>query len=153
MLEVIAHVAPTLLFTVTSFPVMPPNSLAVPSPSLSVYQCTNWYGKFVQAKFHDCFCTATFCFIWTNFLYLGIVDISVQSAGTGKYATPTNHLNFHFKPLAVAYDFSHNAIKDNWISSRLNLTVHSSILLENSGGFSFGKGAVKVAILRLSSQR
>jgi len=35
---------------------------------------------------------------------VGIVDIAFQSAGTGKYATPTRHLNFHFAPLAVSYE-------------------------------------------------
>ena len=55
---------------------------------------------------------------------MGIVDIAFQSAGTGKYATPTGHFNFHFAPLAVSYKLSHSEIKDNWISSRSNLTVH-----------------------------
>ena len=32
---------------------------------------------------------------------MGIVNTSVQSAGTGKYATAIEHLNFHFAPLAV----------------------------------------------------
>ena len=35
---VLLHVAPPLLFTVTSFLVMPTDSLDVPSPSLGVYQ-------------------------------------------------------------------------------------------------------------------
>ena len=39
-----------------------------------------------------------------NFLSLGIVNISFQSAGTGKYATPTRNLNFHFALLAVSYE-------------------------------------------------
>ena len=38
-----------------------------------------------------------------NLLSLGIVNISFQSVGTGKYATPTRHLNFHFALLAVSY--------------------------------------------------
>ena len=44
-----------------------------------------------------------FYFIGLNFLSVGIVDISFQSTGTGKYATPTMHLDFHFGPLAVSY--------------------------------------------------
>ena len=39
-----------------------------------------------------------------NLLFLGIVNISFQSVGTGKYATPTRHLNFHFTLLAVSYE-------------------------------------------------
>ena len=85
-----------------------------------------WYAKFVQAKFHDCFCTITFCFVWPNFLSVGIVDISFQSTGTGKCAKPREHLNFHFKHLVVSYKLSHSEIKDDWISCHLNLTVHSS---------------------------
>ena len=38
-----------------------------------------------------------------NFLSLGIVNISFQSDGTGKYATPTRNLNFPFALLAVSY--------------------------------------------------
>ena len=33
---------------------------------------------------------------WPNFISVGIVDISFQSTRTGKYATPTGHLNFHW---------------------------------------------------------
>ena len=36
---VLLHVAPPLLFTVTSFPDTPTNNLAAPSPSLKVYHC------------------------------------------------------------------------------------------------------------------
>ena len=36
---VLLHVAPSLLCTVTSLPVMPKNLFAVPSPSLGIYQC------------------------------------------------------------------------------------------------------------------
>ena len=121
------HVAPTLLFTVTSFSVMPINSLAIPRPSLSVYQCTkcdtrNSYKQnftIVSVPLHS---------VWSGptFLSVGIVNISFQSTGTGKYAKPTEHLNFHFKPLVVSYKLSHSEIKDDWISCRLNLTVHSS---------------------------
>ena len=55
----------------------------------------------LRAKFYHCFCTITLYF---NFLSVGIVNISFQSAETGKYATPTRHLNFHFAPLAVSYE-------------------------------------------------
>ena len=41
---------------------------------------------------------------WPNFLSVGIVDVAFQSAGTGKYATPTGHLKFQFVPLAVSYE-------------------------------------------------
>ena len=53
-----------------------------------------------------------FYFIWPNFLTVGIVDISFQSAGTAKYATPLG-LNFHFALLAVSYELLHGEIKDN----------------------------------------
>ena len=105
-----------------------------------------WYVKFVQAKFHDRFCTITICFVWPNFLSMGIVNISFQSAGTGKYATPTKDLSFPFKPLVVSYKLSHSEIKDNWISCHLNLTVHSSILLATSTRFTLRKGPAKAAI-------
>ena len=52
-------------------------------------------------KFHDCFYTITLYF---TFLSMGIVDISFQSTGTGKYVTPNRQLNFHFPPLAVSYE-------------------------------------------------
>ena len=39
-----------------------------------------------------------------TFLSVGIVNIVFQSAGTGKYATLTGHLNFHFAPLVVSYE-------------------------------------------------
>ena len=35
---------------------------------------------------------------------VGIVDIAFQSAGTGKSATPTEHLDIHFAPFAVSYE-------------------------------------------------
>ena len=35
---------------------------------------------------------------------MGIVDISFQRTESGKHATPTGHLNFHFVPLAVSYN-------------------------------------------------
>ena len=78
-----------------------------------------WYAKFVQAKFHDRFCTITFCFVWPN-LFI---------CGNSWYLFPMHwnwHLNFHFKHLVVSYKLSHSEIKDDWISCCLNLTVHSS---------------------------
>ena len=45
-----------------------------------------------------------FYFSWLNFISVGIGDISFQSAETGKYATPTGYLNFHFTPLVVSYE-------------------------------------------------
>ena len=65
-----------------------------------------WCVEFVRAKFHDSFCTNMFYFNWPNFLSTGIVDVAFQSAETGKYATPTGHLKFHFVPLAVSYEHS-----------------------------------------------
>ena len=77
--------------------VMPTNSS---SPSFVVYQRSNCKMR----SFHEqLFCTIMFYFIWPDFLFVGIVDISFQSDGTGKYTTPTGHLNFHFEPLAVSY--------------------------------------------------
>ena len=100
------HVVPPLLLTVTPFPATPTNNLAVPSPSLGVCHCNKtWYAEFARAKFHDCFCTNTFYFNWPNFLSVGIVDIAFQSAGTGKSATPTGHLDFHLAPFTVSYEF------------------------------------------------
>ena len=37
-------------------------------------------------------------------LSMGIVNICFLSAGSGKYATPTGHLNFHFAPLVLSYE-------------------------------------------------
>ena len=51
---------------------------------------------------------------------MGVVDISFQSAGTGKYATPTMHINFHFAPLAVSYNFP--TVKSMAIEFLLNRT-------------------------------
>ena len=75
-------------------------SLALPSPSFGVYQCNKLD---MRTFWEQNFYTNTFYFIWFNFLSVGIVDILLQSAGTGKYATPTRHLRFHFAPLAVSY--------------------------------------------------
>ena len=58
------------------------------------YGHTCGYAGFARAKFHDSFCTLTFYFNWPNFLSVGIVDAAFQSAGTGKYATPTGHLTY-----------------------------------------------------------
>ena len=96
-----SRVAPPLMFTVRSFQATPINSLAVPSPSLGVYQYNTLDMRtFCEQNF---MITITFYFNWLNFLSVGIVDICFQSVGTGKYATPTRHLNFHFAPLAVSY--------------------------------------------------
>ena len=128
------HVAPPLVFTVMSFLATPINSLTVPSPSLRVYQCNKQV--FAWAIFYDCFYTIMFYFIWPNFLSVGIPDISFQSAGTGKYATPTRHLNFHFAPLVVSY-----TLLDNWISSWSNPTIHFSSHLKISPWVTFRKRA------------
>ena len=48
----------------------------------------------MRRKFHDRLCTNTFYFNWPNFLSVGIVNISFQCAGTGRYATPTRHFKF-----------------------------------------------------------
>ena len=64
----------------------------------------HWYEDFLRAKFHDCFYIIIFYFIWFNLFSVGIVDIAIQSAGIGKYTTPTRHFNFHFAPLAVSYE-------------------------------------------------
>ena len=88
-----------LMFTATSFLAMLSNSLAIPSP-LSVQHFDEEY---LQVKFNDCFYIITFYFNLLNFLCMGIVNTSFQSAGTGKYATPNGHLNFHFPPSVVSY--------------------------------------------------
>ena len=59
------------------------------------------------------FCTNAFYFNWSKFLFVEIVDVDFPSTGTGKYATPTGHLKFHFVPLAVSYKLSHGEIKGN----------------------------------------
>ena len=46
------------------------------------------------------------------------MDISFQSAGTGKYAIPTRHLNFHFAPLVVTFPM----VKSKTIGFLLDLT-------------------------------
>ena len=68
-----------------------------------------------------------FYFSWLNILSVGIVDISLQSAGTGKYATPTMHLNFHFAPLAVSYERF-----PQWNQRQLDFSCvrHMSVTLE-----------------------
>ena len=135
------RVAPPLLFTVTSFQAMPTNSLALPSPSLGGYQ----YNKLDMKTFckQNFFRTNTFCFIWLNVLFVGIVDISFQSAGTGKCATPTRYLSIHFEPLAVSYELFPQKIKENWITSWLNPTVYSSSRRKNSSWVISGKRAAK----------
>ena len=128
-----------------SFYATPINSSAVPSHSLDKLDMKN----FLQAKFHDCFYTITFYFIWFNYS-VGIVDISVQSAGIGKYATPTRHLNFQFTLLAVSYELfpwwnqrQSTINKDNQISSWSNPIVYSSCLWKNSSWVTSGKQAAK----------
>ena len=72
----------TIMCHVTSFHATPINSLAV-----SKFHRLHHYVLFHLAQ-----------------LSMGIVDISFQSAGTGKYDTPTRHLKFHFAPLEVSYE-------------------------------------------------
>ena len=135
------------MFTVMSFHAIPINSLAVPSPSLREYQ----YNELDMRNFckQNCFYTIMFYFIWLNLLSVGIVDIFFQSAGTGKYATPSMHLNFHFGPLAVSYELfsqSNQTFKNNWISSRLNLrnSIHQVLFAKKTKHMSyFQKRAAK----------
>ena len=66
-----------------------------------------------------------FYFNWPNFLSVGIVNISFQSAGTDKYATPTRHLDFHFAPLAVSYELfpRYNQRQSDFLSIEPNSTL------------------------------
>ena len=57
----------------------------------------------MRTFYNDCFYTIVFFFNLLNFLCVGRVNITFQSARTGKYATPTGHLNFHFTALVVSY--------------------------------------------------
>ena len=80
---VLLHGAPPLWFTVTLFPATPTNSLSL---SLGVYQCNKrdmW-----NSREQNCFCINMFYFNCPNFLNVGITDITFQSTGTGKFATP-----------------------------------------------------------------
>ena len=142
---VLLHVTSPLLFTVTSFPDTPTNKLAAPSPSLKVYHCN----KRDMQNLHEqnyCFCTKTFYFHWPNFLSVGIVNTTFQSAGTGKYTTPTGHLNFHFAPFVVSYS-SHGEIKDIWISFPSNTKVHSKFFSEEFRVSYFRKKSCQVAVI------
>ena len=94
------HVVPPLLFTLTILGQA--HNLAVPAPPSGYCSAINICG--IRASKISRFCTITFYFNWPNILSVGIVDVAFQSAGTGKYATPTRHLKFHFVPLAVSYD-------------------------------------------------
>ena len=107
------------MFTVTSFQAMPTNSLALPSPSLGVYQCNKLD---MRTFWEQTFYTNAFYFIWSNFLSVGIVDILLQSAGTGKYATSTRHLKLYFTPLAVSYQLFPCTVRSNTIGFLLNQT-------------------------------
>ena len=86
------------MFTFDVFPVTPTKRLAVQSPYDS-YQ--DYCGDIPRGRNNR---ETLLYFNWFNFLSVGIVDISFQSAETGKHATPTRHLNFHFEPLAVSYE-------------------------------------------------
>ena len=92
-------VAPPFMFTFDVISGPPTKRLAVRSPSLGVYHYNNLDMRTFCEQ--NCFWTITLYF---NFLSVGIVDSSFQSAETGKYATPTRHLNFRFAPLAVSYE-------------------------------------------------
>ena len=83
---------------------MPMNSLAVPSHSLGVKQ----HNELDMRNFHK----ENFMIVSVPLhsiplhsissgltLFMGIVNICFLSAGSGKYAIPTGHLNFHFAPL------------------------------------------------------
>jgi len=67
-----------------------------------------------------------------------------QSAGTGKYATPTGHLSLHFAPLAVSYKlFPRWNQRQLDFSLRSNPKVHSSCYFRNSAWVTSGKRAAK----------
>ena len=93
----------------------------------------SWYSKCKMRNLHEqLFCTIMFYFIWPDFLSVGIVDISFQSAGTGKYTTPTGHLNFHFEPLAVSYKLFNGEINNNWQYTSVPFgKIPIELLLEN----------------------
>ena len=75
--------------------------------------------EFAPTEFYDDFSTIAL-YLWPNFLTVGIVDIPFQSAGTGKYATPTGYLNFHLQSFLTVKS------KDDRISSHSNPIIHSS---------------------------
>ena len=61
---VLLHGAPPILFSVTSFPTLPTNSLAVPSPSLGVYLCNKHMWNLCEQNFTIVF--APICSISTG---------------------------------------------------------------------------------------
>ena len=106
----------------------------------------------MRAKFHDCFCTKTFCFYWPSFSSVGIVDTAFQT-GTCNYAIPTGHLNFHFAPFAVSYEFF-----PRWNQRHLDFfsIEHKSKLQFFSEEFCvsyFRKKSCQVAIMQLIQEQ
>ena len=95
------HVVPPLLLT--DIILGHAHNLAVPSPSLRVYQCNKRDMRNSREQ-NFTILHHYILFNWPNILSVGIVDVAFQSAETGKYATPTRHLKFHFVSLAVSYD-------------------------------------------------
>ena len=73
-----------------------------PSPSY-LYHCNKCDMRNLHQQTFIVF--APICSISTGpTFYPWEVNTAFQSAETGKYATPTGKLNFHFAPLAVSYE-------------------------------------------------
>ena len=84
---------------------------------------------------------------------MGIVDIAFQSAGTGKPATPTGHLDIHFAPFAISYE-----LFPRWNQKQLDVfsIEHKSTLQFLSEEFRvsyFRKESCKAAIMRLIQEQ
>ena len=80
---------------------------------------------------------------------MGIVDIAFQSAGTGKSATPTGHLDIHFAPFAVSYELfpQWNQKHLDYFSIEYKSTLQ--FLSEEFRVSYFRKESCKAAIMRL----
>ena len=118
------HGAPPLLFTVVSSPVTPTNSLAVPSPSLEVHQCNERDIIIVGA-------TVLQVYVLVHLAQVFILYFAMR------WNWQIYHTHQAFKLLLRTFSgkpqtFPTREIKDKWISSWSNPTVHSGFLLENS---------------------
>ena len=121
---------------------MPINSLAVPSPSLGIYQCNKCDMRYLGEQ-NFTTVSAPLCSISSDPTFYLWISFSKALHGADKYATSAGHLKFHFAPLVVSYKLPTVKSKTIGFLVDRNPTVHSSCLLANSTWVTSGERAAK----------
>ena len=138
------HVAPPLLFTVTSFPAMPTNNLAVPSPSLGYVIAINVICGIHASKISRLFLHQYVLFQLAQLFICGNTPYRFPNCWNWQICHAHRAFRIQLCTLCGKLQtFPMVKSKTNWISSPWNTKVHSSSFLKSSAWVTSGRRAAK----------